>query len=209
MAQIRLEPLAAIHRWLAHPKSTAVGGRGTMPPVELYLEKGQEIQYKGQPCWLIKFRDYDSCERVRELQGRHIVVPASHRPLLPHGEGADEFYSDDLVGLEVWLQEEEREESESIGRVEDVYSCAGTRLGCGGGIDSMLVRKRQYVYFVEVVSYRASQGSTRFAAPHYGGSRWPRPAQRPPVGWKAVDLSPPICQSHCSSSGYRRWSPRH
>ena len=104
-----------------------------MPPMELYLEKGQEIQYKGQPCWLIKFRGYDSCERVRELQGRHIVVPASHRPLLPHGDGADEFYIDDLVGLEVWLQEEEREESESIGRVEDVYSCAGTRLGLGGG----------------------------------------------------------------------------
>ncbi|KAL6767634.1 CGLD31 [Auxenochlorella protothecoides x Auxenochlorella symbiontica] len=104
-------------RWLAPPETKM--RRAVGAPQEVTLERGREVLYKGNPCWLVKLQGYDSPEAVDELRGHRLLVPSSERPPL---EDEDEFYVQDLVGLRVLMHAD----GSPAGTVTDIFDGTGT-----------------------------------------------------------------------------------
>ena len=80
--------------------------------------------------WLLKLRGIDSPEAAAALANNSLWMSAAERPALP--ETGDDFYAQELIGMEaIRLQTEEEEEEKVVGVVVDV---------CGGGGGTDLLR---------------------------------------------------------------------
>jgi len=69
------------------------------PPRSVQLRGGRQLP--GKELYVVRLEGIDSREAAEGLAGQQLLVPASDRPRLAHGE----FHLLDLVGLEVRLEE--------------------------------------------------------------------------------------------------------
>ena len=96
---------------------------GTVSKVKIVA--GREITSKGRNECIVKFKGINDRNAADALIGRRLYVLASDRPRLNDddvGDGDDEFYSSDLEGLRVVLQET----GADVGVVVDVFRGAGS-----------------------------------------------------------------------------------
>lgn len=91
-------------RWLLRP--------GEKTPKQVELLKGRYID--GKKIYIIQLEGIESRDRVEELRGCKLMVPASDRPTLDE----DEYHVLDLIGVQVYLQET----GELVGTVVDVMT---------------------------------------------------------------------------------------
>ncbi|MDJ0676012.1 MAG: ribosome maturation factor RimM [Calothrix sp. MO_167.B42] len=91
-------------RWLLRP--------GEKTPVQVELLKGRYLS--GKKLYVIKLEGIENRDRVEELRGSKLMVPASDRPTL----NEDEYHVLDLIGVQVYLQET----GELVGTVVDVMT---------------------------------------------------------------------------------------
>jgi len=103
-------------RWLQAPRPKI--GRAT-PPRQVELSWGRSSVYKGREVWIVKLTGIDSPEEVSDIRGHRLLIHASDRELL---DDEDEFYVQQLVGLDVKMQED----GSHIGVVVDVLDGTGT-----------------------------------------------------------------------------------
>ena len=86
---------------------------------------GRSITSKGRNDCIVKFKGVNNRTSAEALIGRRLYIRTSDRPQLRDedvGDGDDEFYAQELDGLQVVLQST----GESVGVVVDVYRGAGT-----------------------------------------------------------------------------------
>jgi 16S rRNA processing protein RimM len=96
---------------------------GTVSKVRIIA--GREVTSKGRNECVIKIKGVNDRNASEALIGRRLYVLASDRPELREeqvGSGDDEFYSSELEGLEVVMQET----GAHVGKVVDVFRGAGT-----------------------------------------------------------------------------------
>ena len=106
---------------------TAAGGYDKPPGLvsKIKVAGGREITSKGRNECIVKFKGVNDRTAAEALVGRRMYVLASQRPRLrkkQSGDGGDEFYAQELEGLEVVLQAT----GEYVGVVVDVFRGAGT-----------------------------------------------------------------------------------
>ncbi|KDP21196.1 hypothetical protein JCGZ_21667 [Jatropha curcas] len=99
-------------RWLRQP----VSGKEIIQEVELLEGRG----HSGQKSWILRFDGIDTVEQARQLVGSTLLVRSDDRPVLEDGE----FYSRDLVGMNVIL----KETGERVGTVVNVFDNGGSDL---------------------------------------------------------------------------------
>lgn len=110
----------------AQGRTTA--GEYDMPPgsvSKIKVAGGREITSKGRNECIVKFKGVNDRTAAEALVGRRMYVLASERPQLREkqsGDGGDEFYAQELEGLQVLLQAT----GKSVGVVVDVFRGAGT-----------------------------------------------------------------------------------
>lgn len=86
--------------------------QATKEPVTIEIEKAWH--HKG--FIILKIKGYDSINQAKELKGSFISIPKEERIKLKK----DEYYIDDLMGLEV-----ENEKGKSLGKIIDVIKNPG------------------------------------------------------------------------------------
>ncbi len=87
-------------------------------PTEIELIKGRQVP--GRSIYIVRFKGINDRNSAESLIGKHILVPASHRPNLKKGE----FHLLELVGLEVKFTSE----GQSIGIVTDLTTAGNDLL---------------------------------------------------------------------------------
>lgn len=103
-------------------------GEYDMPPgsvSKIKVAGGREVTSKGRNECIVKFKGVNDRTAAEALVGRRMYVLGSERPQLREkqiGDGGDEFYAQELEGLQVLLQAT----GESVGVVVDVFRGAGT-----------------------------------------------------------------------------------
>lgn len=55
---------------------------------------------QGKEVWLLKIKGIDTPEAADNLKGQVLAMPAQERPQL---NSDDEFYAQELIGMQVWL----------------------------------------------------------------------------------------------------------
>ncbi|UNC92743.1 ribosome maturation factor RimM [Candidatus Contubernalis alkaliaceticus] len=79
--------------------------------IETEVEKGREQKN----IWVIKLKNFNSLEEVKELKNSYLMIPREERMTLPQ----DHFYIDDLIGLMVYTEENK------LGEITDVLQAGG------------------------------------------------------------------------------------
>lgn len=105
---------------------TASGGYDKPPGTvsKVQIVGGRDVTSKGRNECIVKLKGVNDRAAAEALIGRRLYVLASERPQLreqARGDGGDEFYAQELEGLEVVLQAT----GESVGVVMDVFRGAG------------------------------------------------------------------------------------
>ncbi|CAO2842259.1 unnamed protein product [Amaranthus hypochondriacus] len=99
-------------RWLRQ----RISGREELLEVELEGGRG----HPGNKSWIVKLSGFDSVDEARQLVGSTFLVRNVDRPELEE----DEYYSRDLVGMRVFLQDT----GEAVGTVVNVFNSGGNDL---------------------------------------------------------------------------------
>ncbi|EIE21599.1 16S rRNA processing protein RimM [Coccomyxa subellipsoidea C-169] len=86
-------------------------------PVE--VERCRPILNKGKEVWLVKLKGIDTPEAAEAFKAQCLLMPAQDRPAL---EDEEEFYVQELVGMQVIMQET----GQAVGTVVDLYDGTGT-----------------------------------------------------------------------------------
>ena len=108
----------------AAPKPRLVRIEAARPaPISRSSKKGSPSS-PGSSSWLLKLRGIDSPEAAASLANNSLWVSAAERPALP--EAGDDFYAQELIGMEARLGDEAAEKI--IGVVVDVCEGGGTDL---------------------------------------------------------------------------------
>ena len=106
---------------------SSAGGEFDKPAgfvAKVRIVAGREVTSKGRNECIVKIKGVNDRNASEALIGRRLYVLASERPELREeqvGSGDDEFYSSELEGLDVVLQET----GERVGVVIDVFRGAG------------------------------------------------------------------------------------
>ena len=110
----------------AAPKPRLVRIEAARPaPISRSSKKGSSSSSPaGSSSWLLKLRGIDSPEAAASLANNSLWVSAAERPALP--EAGDDFYAQELIGMEARLGDEAAEKI--IGVVVDVCEGGGTDL---------------------------------------------------------------------------------
>jgi 16S rRNA processing protein RimM len=104
-----------------------MGGDYDKPPgtvSKVKIVAGREVTSKGRNECIVKIKGINDRNASEALIGRRLYVLTSERPVLREeqvGDGDDEFYSSELEGMTVVLQET----GERVGVVIDVFRGAG------------------------------------------------------------------------------------
>ncbi|KAM7271217.1 hypothetical protein ACFE04_030431 [Oxalis oulophora] len=99
-------------RWLKQQ----VNGKDVIQEVELVEGRS----HPGQSSWILRFEGIDTPEKAKLLVGSTLLVRDEDRPELDEGE----FYSRDLIGMRVIMQET----GELVGTVKNVFDNGGSDL---------------------------------------------------------------------------------
>eukprot|EP01026_Neomeris_dumetosa_P062429 TRINITY_DN59061_c0_g1_i7.p4 TRINITY_DN59061_c0_g1~~TRINITY_DN59061_c0_g1_i7.p4 ORF type:complete len:241 (-),score=32.74 TRINITY_DN59061_c0_g1_i7:287-1009(-) len=110
-------------RWLA-PRKLLVSKDSGLREVELV--SGKESVFKGMPTWVVSFQGINSREEAEQVKNYYIMINIGDRQAL---DNPDEFYVQELIGLQVRLSNEESYPGlEGVfGEVIDVLKNTGSR----------------------------------------------------------------------------------
>ena len=96
-------------------------------PLSRSKSKGSSPDSPGSSSWLLKLRGVDSPEAAAAFANNSLWMSAAERPALP--ESGDDFYAQELIGMEARLVKEAGKGSERlVGVVVDVCGGGGTDL---------------------------------------------------------------------------------
>lgn len=108
----------------AAPKPRLVRIEAARPaPISRSSQKGSAASASVSISWLLKLRGIDSPEAAAALANTSLWMSAAERPALP--ESGDDFYAQELIGMEARLGEKE---GKLVGVVVDVCGGGGTDL---------------------------------------------------------------------------------
>jgi ribosomal 30S subunit maturation factor RimM len=163
----------------AAPKPRLVRIEAARPaPISRSSKKGSSSSSSaGSSSWLLKLRGIDSPEAAAALANNSLWVSAAERPALP--EAGDDFYAQELIGMEARLLGGEGGRGEKVvGIVVDV---------CGGGGTDLLRLElsddegaEEEVEEVEEVEVEGAEASTTTATTTTTTQRQRRRGKTPP-----------------------------
>eukprot|EP00891_Asterochloris_glomerata_P004655 jgi/Astpho2/4655/Aster-x1228 len=108
-------PSVYLSRWLQPQQRGKRRPSSVLMP--LHLDRGRYMVSKGREVWVVKFQGVDTPEAAQALGGQVLLaMPEEHGDL-----EEDEFYVQDLIGLDVYLEQTQ----EHLGQVVDHYSGTG------------------------------------------------------------------------------------
>jgi len=81
--------------------------------IQLESLGGRPHRYKGHDLWVLKFEGISTPEEAKVLNGYQMMIKADEREPLTE----DEYYIQDLVGMEVIQQENH----EILGKIDSVF----------------------------------------------------------------------------------------
>lgn len=109
-------------RYIVDPKKGGLRQGRRADPRQVELAGGRPAVYKGHKVWLVKIKGVNSPEEAELLRNASLCIRDIDREPDEDLEDEDEFYVQELVGMEVVMQAT----GEEVGEVVAVYDGTGT-----------------------------------------------------------------------------------